>query len=60
MNSASYQVMDGVIFRKKYDGVFLKCLEREDASKIVKELHDEPTRRHYYGDTTAHNILRAG
>ena len=46
--------------KKKYDGVFLRCLEREDASKIVKELHDRPAGGHYSGDTTAHKILRAG
>ena len=45
---------------KQYDGVFLRCVEREDASKIVKELHDGPVVGHYYGDTTAHKILRAG
>ena len=36
LKSASYQIMDGVLFKKNYNGVFLRCLEREDASKIVK------------------------
>ena len=35
-------------------------MEREDASKIVKELHDEPEGGNYSGDTIAHKILRAG
>ena len=52
--------MDGVLFKKNYDGVFLRCLEREDASKIVKELHDGPAGGNYYGDATTHKILRAG
>ena len=52
--------MNGVLFRKNYDGFFIKCLEREDASKIVKELHDERAGGHYSGDTIAHKILRAG
>ena len=60
MKSASYQIMDGVIFKKNYDGVFLRCLEREDASIIVKELHDGPAGGHYSGDTTAHKIFIAG
>ena len=58
--SASYQIIDGVLFRKSYDGVFLRCLEQEDASKVVKELHDGPTGAHFSEDTTAHKILRAG
>ena len=27
LKSASYQIIDGVLFRKNYDGVFLRCLE---------------------------------
>ena len=49
LKSESYQIMDGVLFRKNYDGVFLRCLEREDASKIVKELHDRPVRGRILG-----------
>ena len=60
LKSASYQIMNGVLFKKNYDGVFLRYLEREDASKIAKELHDGPARGHYSGDTIAHKILRAG
>ena len=44
---------------KNYDGVFLRCLDQEDASKVVKELHDGPTRGNFVGDTTAHKICRA-
>ena len=60
MNSASYQIIDGVIFRKNYDGEFLRCLEQEDASKVVKGLHDGPAGGHFSGDTIAHKILRVG
>ena len=60
MKSASYQIIDGVLFRKNYDGVFLRFLEQEDASKVVKELHDGPAGGHLSGYTTAHKILRAG
>ena len=42
LKSASYQIIDGFIFSKNYDGVFLRCLKKEDASKVVKELHDGP------------------
>ena len=48
LNSTSYQIIDGVIFRKNYDGVFLWWLEQEDASKVVKELHDGPIRGHFF------------
>ena len=38
----------------------LRCLEHEDAAKVVKELHDGLTGGNYSGDTTAQNILRVG
>ena len=60
LKSASYQIIDGVLFRKNYDGVFLRCLEQEDAKKVIIELHDGPAGGHFSEDTTAHKILRAG
>ena len=60
MKSTSYQVIDGVIFRNNCDGVLLRCLEHEDATKVVKELHDGTAGGHYSGDTTTHKILRVG
>ena len=60
LKSTSYQVIDGVLFRKNYDGVFFRCLEHEDVAKVVKELHDGPAGRNYLGDTIAHKILRVG
>ena len=45
---------------KNYDRVLLRCLEKEDANKVMAELHDGPARGHFSGDTTAHKILRAG
>ena len=49
-----------MLFRKNYDGVFLRCLEREDANKVVTELHNGSARGHFLGDTKTHKILRAG
>ena len=36
LKTTSYQVIDGVLFRKNYDGFLLRCLEHEDAAKVVK------------------------
>ena len=60
MKSASYQIIDGVLFKKNYDGVFFICLEQEDASKVVRELHDGLFGGNFSRDTTAHKILRVG
>ena len=60
LKSALYQIIDGVLFRKNYDRFFLRCLEQEYAKKFIVELHDGPAGGHFSGDTTTHNILRAG
>ena len=60
LNSSSYYIINGVLLRKKYDEVFLRCLEQEYASKFVKELHDGPLGGNFSGDTNTHNILRDG
>ena len=38
----------------------LRCLEHDEAQKILTELHDGPAGGHFAGDTTAHKIMRAG
>ena len=60
MKSALYQIIDGVLFRKNYDGVFLRCLECEDVNKVVTKLHDGHAGGHCSGDTTSHKILIVG
>ena len=42
LKSASYQIIDGILFRKNYDGFLLRCLEKEDAKKVITELHNGP------------------
>ena len=60
LKSASYQIVEGILVKKNYDGVLLRCLEKEDARKVMIELHDGPAGGHFFGDTTTHKILRAG
>ena len=57
--SNSYQIVDGILFRNNYDGVLLRCLEKEDAKKVITESHDGPAGVHFSGDMTSHKILRA-
>jgi hypothetical protein len=58
LKSLQYQLVHGILFRKNYDGVLLRCLEKKDVDKVLKYMHDGPTRGHFSGDTTTHKILR--
>jgi hypothetical protein len=59
LKSTQYRLINSVLFQINYDGVLLRCLEREDAGKVLKELHDGPTGGHFAGNTAAYKILRA-
>jgi hypothetical protein len=54
-----YRLINSILFCVNYDGVILRCLEHEDAEKVLRELHDGTTGGHFAGDTITHNILRA-
>jgi len=58
VKSAQYRLVNLALFRVNYDGVLLRCLEREDAEKVLRETHDGSTGGHFAGNTRAHKILR--
>ena len=53
-------MIDGVLFRKNYDKVLLRCLENDDVEHILIEQYDHSTGSHLSGETTAHKVLRVG
>ena len=55
-----YHLANDTLYRKNYDGIWLRCLEKGDVDHVLKEMHDNPTGGHYGGETSAHKILRAG
>jgi hypothetical protein len=60
LRSASFQLINDVLFQKNFDGVFLRCLEKEESEKVLAELHSGDVGGHFGGDTTSHKVLRAG
>ena len=58
LRATPYQFIDGVLFRRNYDGVFLRCLEKAEVDNNLLELHAVPAGGHYPRDTTSHKILR--
>ena len=53
-------MINKILFRKNSDGVFLRCLEKDETGKFLKELHFGPIGGHFGGETTVHKILRVG
>jgi hypothetical protein len=56
----SFHLINDVLFRKNFDGVFLRCLEKEDLEKVLSKIHAGESSGHFSGDTTTHKVLRAG
>jgi hypothetical protein len=57
---ASFHLVNGILFRQNFDGVLMRCLEKDEAEKVLLELHAGKAGGHFGGDTTAHKVLRVG
>jgi hypothetical protein len=55
---AQYRLINSILFYINYDAVLLRCLEHEDAEKVLREIHDGLPGGNFAGDTTSHKILR--
>ena len=58
--SAPYQLIDNILFKKNFEGVLLRCLERNEADSVLPQLHAGPAGGHFGGKNTTHKILKAG
>jgi hypothetical protein len=59
LKSTQYRLLNSILFCVNYDGVLLRCIEREDVEKVLKELHDGPAGKHFARNTTTYKIPRA-
>ena len=60
LRSTYFQLINDILFRKNFDCVFLRCLEKEESERVLVELHSDDVRDHFGGDTTAQKVLRSG
>ncbi|XP_071714607.1 uncharacterized protein [Rutidosis leptorrhynchoides] len=55
-----YEVVNGTLYRKSYNGPLLRCLTNDEALKIVKEMHEGVCSQHTGFCTVASRIMRQG
>eukprot|EP00253_Pinus_taeda_P027025 PITA_27025 len=60
LKAKTFTIIDDVLFKRNYDSILLRCLEKTEAQKVLQELHDGPAGGHFGADTTAHKIIHAG
>jgi hypothetical protein len=59
LKSMKYCLIEDGLGWKNPDGIILRCVNKEEAKKILKELHSGYCGGHFVSCTTAHKILRA-
>jgi len=59
LKSNQYHLANDTLYKKNYDGIWLRCLEKDDVDHVLKEMHDNPAGGHYGRETTTYKILRA-
>jgi hypothetical protein len=59
LRSVRYCLIDQILYWKDPLGVLLKCMDPQEADKIMVEFHNGLCGGHHSWKTTAHKILRA-
>jgi len=60
MNALKFCVLDGALFWKNHEGIFLNCLIVNETNNVMKEFHAGDCGGHLYWKSTADKILRVG
>ncbi|XP_058784300.1 uncharacterized protein LOC131659076 [Vicia villosa] len=58
--SAKFFIAGGVLYKRNFDSVLLRCVDRHEAAKIMQEVHEGSFGTDASGHTMARKILRAG
>ena len=60
MKSNQYVLIVDILFRRNYDGIFLRCVDQRKAQELMKEFHEGICGGHFVPTTTTHKIIRVG
>jgi ribonuclease HI len=60
LRAVNFCITDNLLFWKNPIGLLLRCVNQEEAAKVMNEFHNSECGGHHYWKTTAHKILRSG
>ncbi|KAH9329251.1 hypothetical protein KI387_001359, partial [Taxus chinensis] len=55
-----YTILGGLLYKRGFDGILLRCLKTHESSKAIQEVHDGICGGHFSGLAVAKRILRLG
>lgn len=53
-------IKDSTLYRNNYEGIYLQCLDHQEACNMIEEFHEKYGTSHGSADATAHQILKDG
>lgn len=59
LKSANYMIKDLTLYRKNYEGIYLQCLDHQEAHNMIEDFHGKYGTGHGSTDATTHQILKA-
>ena len=60
MMATQYILCGGQLYRRSYNGIHLHCLKKEEAERVIEEVHQGICGPHMNGRMIAKKILRMG
>ena len=58
--SSKFFLSGGVLYKRNYDSVLLRCVNKREANQIIMEIHEGSFGTHASGSTMVKKILRVG
>ncbi|GLJ23983.1 hypothetical protein SUGI_0456280 [Cryptomeria japonica] len=58
--SARYIILSNVLYRRGYDGLLLRCLNKSEIPVALEEVHSGACGGHFGGKSLVHRLLRMG
>lgn len=59
LQSIPFFLVDGILFRKDFNGALLRCISTDQTGRMIKEFHDGLNGGHFLDRTKAFKVMRA-
>jgi hypothetical protein len=60
MKENKYLLIADILFRRNYDGILLRCVDKNQAQELIREFYEGICSGHFTPTSTSHKIIRVG
>lgn len=58
MKASHFNIVDGILFKKSATGLLQRCLEKNEADMVLKDIHEGDCGNHTNGRNLSLKVLR--